>query len=150
MAWGTCFGGGPLRKLLTKRRRSGCRVFILEPEQFMRFIPTSVHAVADYLVGFGMILLAFISGAEGAGFAAFVLLGLLAVVYALMTDYELGWKPYLTMPTHLALDAVFAVVMLLLPLVVTLPPLLATASLVIAVMAMVLVATTRMRPRNRI
>ena len=114
----------------------------------MRFVPTIVHAVADYLVGMAMIVLAFISGAQGIGFAAFVVLGLLAIGYALVTDYELGWKPYLTMPTHLALDAAFAVVMLVLPLVLTLPPLLVGASLVIALMAMVLVATTRMRPAS--
>jgi hypothetical protein len=34
----------------------------------MRFVPTLVHGVADYIVGIGMILLAFVSDAEEAGF----------------------------------------------------------------------------------
>ncbi len=112
----------------------------------MRFIPTSIHGVADYLVCIAMLVLAFVSGAEGTGFAAFLVLGMLGIIYSLMTDYELGWKPYLSMPAHLALDAGFAVIMLLLPFVFDLPPLLYQASFVIAILAAVLVATTKMHP----
>eukprot|EP00913_Durusdinium_trenchii_P021283 g19996.t1 len=110
----------------------------------MRFIPTVIHGLADYAVGIGMILLAFAAGAEGAGFAAFVGLGGFAVAYALLTDYELGWKPYLTMPTHLAIDAGFALAMLLLPVLVTLPALLGWISVAIGLVAAFLVMTTRM------
>jgi type III secretory pathway component EscS len=49
------------------------------------------------------------------------------------------------MPAHLALDAAFAAVMLLMPLIFSLPPLLAWASGLIGLMAAVLVATTKMR-----
>jgi hypothetical protein len=112
----------------------------------MRFVPTLVHGVADYIVGIGMILLAFVSDAEEVGFWVFLLLGLFAVIYSLLTDYELGWKPILTMPTHLAFDAGFALVMLALPFVFTLPEILAWASWVIGLMAAALVATTRMAP----
>lgn len=110
----------------------------------VRFVPSLAHGVADYLVGLGMIVLAFASGAEGAGFIAYLLLGLFAIVYALLTDYELGWKPVLTLPAHLALDAAFAVAMLLLPLLFTLPVMLLWTSVAIAFMAGVLVATTKM------
>lgn len=111
----------------------------------MRFVPTLVHGIADYIVGVGMIALAFLAGADGIGFYAFLLLGAFAIVYSLATDYELGWKPVLTMPAHLALDAAFAAVMLLMPLIFALPPLLAWASGLIGLMAAVLVATTKMR-----
>lgn len=111
----------------------------------MRFVPTLIHGIADYLVGAGMILLAFATGATGAGFVAYLLLGLLAIAYALATDYELGWKPLLSMPAHLAVDAGFAAVMLVLPLVFTLPPLLDGVSVAIALMAALLVATTKLR-----
>ncbi|MCJ8520667.1 ABC-type antimicrobial peptide transport system permease subunit [Pseudorhizobium tarimense] len=109
----------------------------------MRFVPTLIHGIADYTVGAGMILLAFITGANGAGFYAFLLLGLFAIVYALATDYELGWKPMLTMPAHLAFDAGFAVVMLALPLLFSLPAVLVWASIAIAFMAAMLLATTK-------
>ncbi|AXV15198.1 hypothetical protein CYG48_05460 [Neorhizobium sp. SOG26] len=112
----------------------------------MRFIPTSVHGIADYLVCLGMIIMAFVAGAQGAGFAAFVILGCFGILYSLFTDYELGWKSYLSMPAHLALDAGFAVVMLVLPFLVDLPPMLYRSSFVIAVLAAALVLTTRMRP----
>lgn len=111
----------------------------------MRFVPTLVHGIADYAVGLGMIMLAFISGAEGAAFALFILLGTFAILYALATDYELGWKPYLTMPAHLVLDGVFAMAMLGLPLVLPMPMLLVWSSLAIGVMALFLVVTTRFR-----
>ncbi|CAD7057216.1 hypothetical protein RHAB21_01087 [Pseudorhizobium halotolerans] len=111
----------------------------------MRFVPTFLHGIADYVVGLGMVLLAFASGAEGPGFAAYLALGLFAIVYALLTDYELGWRPILTMPAHLAFDAGFAVAMLLLPIVFTLPVMLVWTSVIIAFMAGVLVATTKMR-----
>ena len=111
----------------------------------MRFVPTFLHGIADYVVGLGMVLLAFVSGAEGPGFAAYLALGLFAIVYALLTDYELGWRPILTMPAHLAFDAGFAVAMLLLPIVFTLPVMLVWTSFIIAFMAGVLVATTKMR-----
>lgn len=110
----------------------------------MRFIPQSLHGVADYLVGVGMILLAFVSGAEGPILWIFPLLGVLAIVYSLLTDYPLGWKPWLTMPAHLAVDAVFAVVMLALPAVFAMPVLLVWASLGIGLAAAFLLATTRM------
>ena len=111
----------------------------------MRFVPTLIHGIADYLVGAAMVLLAFATCATGAGFVAYLLLGLFAIVYALLTDYELGWRPILTMPAHLAIDAGFAVAMLLLPIVFTLPVMLGWTSVVIAFMAGVLVATTKMR-----
>ncbi|HEV7433292.1 MAG TPA: hypothetical protein VGO22_00220 [Pseudorhizobium sp.] len=111
----------------------------------MRFVPTLVHGIADYLVGTVMIVLALVVGVGGIGFYAFLILGAFAVLYALVTDYELGWKPLLSMPAHLALDAVFALVMLVLPLILVLPTLLFWTSIVIGVMAAFLVVTTRMR-----
>ena len=110
----------------------------------MRFIPRTVHAIADYLVGFGMIAIALMLGAGGAAAWIFLGLGVFAIVYSLFTDYRLGWKPVLTMPTHLVLDAAFAVVMLAVPLVVTMPVPLMWISVVIGLMAAFLVATTRM------
>ncbi|MCF6370117.1 hypothetical protein [Rhizobium halophilum] len=111
----------------------------------MRFVPTLVHGIADYVVGAVMILLAFVADIGGIGFYAFLILGAFAILYALVTDYELGWKPLLSIPAHLALDAVFALVMLVLPLILVLPTLLFWASIVIGVMAATLVVTTRMR-----
>ena len=64
-----------------------------------------------YAVCFGIIAPAFVSEVAGAALHGLILLGLFAIAYGFLTDSELGWKPVLTMPAHLALAA-----MLLLPL----------------------------------
>lgn len=72
----------------------------------MRFLSTKVHGVLDYLVGILLIaapwLLNFARG--GAETWVPVILGAGAVIYSLMTDYELGVFRTISMDTHLALD----------------------------------------------
>jgi hypothetical protein len=72
----------------------------------MRFISTKVHGVLDYLVGILLIaspwLFDFARG--GAETWVPVILGAAAVVYSLMTDYELGLWRRIPMSSHLALD----------------------------------------------
>ena len=73
----------------------------------MRFMSTRVHGVIDYVVG---IILVFVPNLFGFadGSAAqwiFVALGIAAIVYSLVTDYERGLVRLLPMPAHLALDA---------------------------------------------
>ncbi len=81
----------------------------------MRFIPTGVHGVMDYLVGVLLIGIPFIvgfgTGAEtgiAVGNAATyvpVLLGFGTIIYSLCTNYELGVLRVIPMRAHLALDA---------------------------------------------
>lgn len=72
----------------------------------MRFIPTWIHGVLDYLVGAVLIAapwaLGFARG--GAETWIFVILGAGAILYSLFTDYELGVVRSLGMGTHLGLD----------------------------------------------
>ena len=72
----------------------------------MRFIPTRVHGVLDYLVG--LILMAapwFLGFADGGAETVVpVALGIGALVYSVFTDYELGLVRRIPMPTHLLLD----------------------------------------------
>src|SRR5688572_20591658 len=72
----------------------------------MRFIPTKIHGILDYLVG---VLLAvspwlFQFNRGGAETWIPVLLGAGAILYSLFTDYEWGVSRKLSMPTHLLLD----------------------------------------------
>ena len=72
----------------------------------MRFLPTRLHGVIDYLWGAALLLAprllrlrpgsaeARVAQAAGAG----------AIGYAALTDYELGLVPVLSMRQHLALD----------------------------------------------
>ncbi len=73
----------------------------------MRFLPTRVHGVIDYIVGAILVLVPNVFGfADGtAAQWIFVALGLAAIVYSLVTDYERGLIPLIPMPAHLGLDA---------------------------------------------
>jgi hypothetical protein len=69
-------------------------------------IPTRVHGVLDYLMGFllvGLGAFVFGPGTFAGGFPIF--LGLATIVYSLLTRYELGALHVLPMRTHLILDA---------------------------------------------
>lgn len=72
----------------------------------MRFIPTRLHGYLDYIVGVLLIaapwLFDFAEG--GAETWVPVVLGAGAIVYSLMTDYELGATNIISMRTHLTLD----------------------------------------------
>jgi hypothetical protein len=74
----------------------------------MRFLPTRVHGVIDYVTGVLLVaapwLLAFARG--GAETWVPVILGTGGIAYSLFTDYELGVVRRLGMPAHLGLDAV--------------------------------------------
>jgi len=72
----------------------------------MRFIPTRVHGMLDYLVGVLLIAAPWLFNFDRGGAETWVpvLLGASAIVYSLFTDYELGMVRRLSMPTHLMLD----------------------------------------------
>jgi hypothetical protein len=73
----------------------------------LRAIPTGVHGAIDYLTGGALLAAPKVLGLEDDPRAAFVLrsAGGGALVYSLITDYELGLLRLLPMPAHLALDA---------------------------------------------
>jgi len=74
----------------------------------MRFIPTAVHGVMDYIVGLALIAAPFVLGFNNNGPAMWVpiILGIGMIVYSIFTDYELGLMRVLPMKAHLAIDAI--------------------------------------------
>lgn len=79
----------------------------------MRFVPTRVHGVVDYVVGVILIVAPFVLGFADGSAAQWVpiALGIAALLYSLVTDYEWGLVRLLPMPGHLALDAASGVLM---------------------------------------
>ena len=73
----------------------------------MRFIPTRVHGVLDYLVSALLIAAPWLFGFAHGGAETWVpvILGVAGIVYSLFTDYEMGLVRRISMPAHLALDA---------------------------------------------
>jgi len=72
----------------------------------MRFIPTRVHGVLDYLMGILLIAAPFILGFDQGGAETWVpvVLGAGMLLYSLCTNYELGAFRLLSVPAHLMLD----------------------------------------------
>ena len=72
----------------------------------MRFLPTRVHGVIDYLWGLVLIgapwLFGFATG--GAAQRTAIVFGAGAILYSALTDYEAGLFRILPMRLHLALD----------------------------------------------
>ena len=83
----------------------------------MRFIPTRVHGVIDDLTGVLLIVSPWLFGFANGGAAQWipVVIGAGAIVYSLLTRYELGVAALIPMPGHLALDAMAGVVLVISP-----------------------------------
>lgn len=79
----------------------------------IRFVPTRVHGVFDYIGGIGLILAPFVFGFFNRGGIQVILpmvLGVGLLLYSLLTRYELGIPTikFIPMPYHLIFDFVAA------------------------------------------
>jgi hypothetical protein len=83
----------------------------------MKFISTKTHGALDYLVGIVLIaapsLLGFYDGTAAAWTP--ITLGILTLLYSLLTNYEWGAVKLLTMRTHLTLDFLSGVLLVVSP-----------------------------------
>ena len=72
----------------------------------MKVIPTKVHGVLDYLVGILLIASPWLFNFARGGAETWVpvVLGAGAIIYSLITNYELGAAKVISMRTHLGLD----------------------------------------------
>ena len=79
----------------------------------MRFIPTRIHGVIDYLWGIALIASPWLFGFATGGAAQWtaIVFGLGAILYSLVTVYELGALRVIPMSMHLALDGVAGAVL---------------------------------------
>jgi hypothetical protein len=79
----------------------------------IRFVPTQVHGIFDYIGGIGLIASPFIFGFYSMGGIAVILpivLGIGLILYSLLTNYERGIPglKFIPMPVHLVFDFVAA------------------------------------------
>ena len=72
----------------------------------LRFIPSRVHGMLDYVVGVLLILAPFVLGFADGGAALWtpILIGAGLLVASMLTDYELGLVRAIPMTAHLWLD----------------------------------------------
>lgn len=72
----------------------------------MRFIPTRVHGIIDYLMGVLLIAAPWLFGFADLDIARWIpiIIGALIIVYSLLTRYEMGVADVIPMNVHLWLD----------------------------------------------
>jgi hypothetical protein len=72
----------------------------------MRFISTKVHGIMDYLMGILLIASPWIFNFDNGGAETWVpvIVGIVMLLQAIMTDYEMGMMKTISMGTHLRMD----------------------------------------------
>jgi len=86
----------------------------------MRIIPTFVHGIIDYAAGLVFFFAPEIFGfSDGPGAATMIarVAGVVSLVYALGTNYELGVVKFLSMRMHLVIDCLMGLLFLVSPFV---------------------------------
>jgi len=114
----------------------------------MRFIPTSVHGVVDYLTGVLLIAAPWLFNFAQGGAEAWVpvALGAGVILYSLLTDYELGVARVLSMGAHLGLDAASGVLLAASPWLFGFSDVVYLPHLIIGLFEVVAALTTRTTP----
>lgn len=81
----------------------------------MRFIPTRIHGIIDYVVGIALIaapwIFQFDDALNRAAVWTPIVLGLGTILYSLFTDYELGVMRSIPMRVHLMIDLAAGVIL---------------------------------------
>ena len=80
-------------------------------------IPTKLHGIIDYTASVILIALPWLLGFSQYSFApwAFVMLGIISILYSLVTRYEAGYVGLVSMRTHLWLDILVGVLFIISP-----------------------------------
>ena len=84
----------------------------------IRFLPTKIHGALDYIVGLALMLAPNIFQFADVGGPAVLIprvLGMVLIVYSLITRYEWGVIKLISMPYHLMIDFLAALFLALSP-----------------------------------
>lgn len=83
----------------------------------MRQIGTKTHGYLDYTMGLLLIVAPWLFGfaRDGAETWVPVILGISTIIYSMVTKYELGVYPMISMRTHLAIDLVSGILLAVSP-----------------------------------
>jgi hypothetical protein len=88
----------------------------------MRFLPTQIHGVVDYLAGIVFIALPWIFDWDDAAKTILTIVGIAVILYSLLTRYELGVAKIIPMTTHLGLDLLGGIVLIVTPFIFDVDP----------------------------
>ena len=118
----------------------------------MRFISTKVHGVIDYLWSIVLLASPWLFGFADGGAETWVpvILGIGGIVYAVVTNYELGLVKLLPMPVHLMIDLAMGVFLLLSPWLFGFAENIAAPHVVLGIMAIGTSLMTEKEPRYQV
>ncbi len=94
----------------------------LSQEYLMRFLPTAVHGVVDYLAGIVFIALPWLFDWNDSAKWILTILGAGVILYSLLTNYELGVIKVIPMGAHLMIDLAGGVVLIVAPFIFDVQP----------------------------
>ena len=119
----------------------------------MKMIPKFFHGVLDYLTGFVLLLAPNLFGfSDLGGSAGWVIraAGIVILLQALMTDYELGLVKMIPISTHLIADYVLGFVLMVAPWVFGFNNTSRTATTLSVIVGLFVLGSTAMtQPRGR-
>ena len=111
----------------------------------MRFIPTRIHAYLDVGIGTLLIMAPWVLGFATGGPEQWtpVAIGVIGLVYTLLTDHELGLAQMIPMPTHLGFDIAVGLVLLASPWLLNFSHIIAWPHVLVGVLIVLGGLTTR-------
>lgn len=114
----------------------------------MRVLSTKLHGYMDYAMAVLLIASPWLFNFDYTGAETWVpiILGAATMIYSLMTDYELGAMPMISMRTHLAIDLVAGIFLALSPWIFGFAELVWVPHLVLGILEIGAATTTKKSP----
>lgn len=114
----------------------------------MGYISTRTHGLADYGVGLLLIVAPYLLGSATGGSEQWLpmLVGLAVIVYSMLTRYEWGLLPIISMPVHIGLDIGGGLLLAVSPWVFGFADVVWAPLLVVGLIEIVTAAATSTRP----
>jgi hypothetical protein len=116
----------------------------------MRFIPTNVHGVGDYVIGLLLVAAPWLFGFYAGGAESFVpiVLGIGVIGYSLFTDYEAAAIRTIPMRTHLGLDTAAGLLLAVSPWLFGFAHIIVWPHALVGIIVILAAATTETEPAS--
>jgi putative copper export protein len=120
----------------------------------MKTIPTYVHGILDYIIGIALLIAPNLFGFAHLGGAPVMVarwVGIIVLIQALFTNYELGLFKVLSMRTHLRMDYILSIFLAISPWLFrfnTQPGNVWLPHVIVGVLAFLLALMTQTEPRR--
>ena len=117
----------------------------------MRFLPTKVHGLLDYLVGIALAISPYLLWTTSMEMDLWIplLAGVALIVISLCTDYEWGAAKTFTMRSHLTLDLLLGIFLAISPWLFGFADLVFVPFLVFGAFEIIAALVTKLEPERR-